>query len=354
MGEARTETRYDAAVVATMPYVAAALFLLYLVLAAVYPFLLPGRQALTLSAAAGFSAAGFAVLAWLASRAKLEASLAHPVAVAVVVVVSANAVLHMCVSGEPRHTTMVMLAVVGAGAALVSLRWLIGTLYAVWMGWLAGAAVVGADDRWVHYAASLIAATGLSVLVNVLRRQALDALFAARDVADAAAVRDELTGLANRRGLAMLGAQIVEHARRQGDAVHCVFVDVDHLKVVNEELGSESGDAVLSAVADALRTVTRATDVVARWSGDQFCVVGPGPGMAPMELERRVQMRVAEHSPVPPEVWTPKVSAGGAMLAPWDSGSLDTLLGKADQEMYLRRALRRESAQPSEAASPSE
>jgi len=93
---------------------------------------------------------------------------------------------------------------------------------------------------------------------------------------------------------------------------------------------------------------------VARWSGDQFCVVGPGPGMAPVELERRVQMRVAEHSPVPAEVWTPKVSAGGAMLAPWDSGSLDTLLGKADQEIYLRRAVRRESTQRSEAAAPSD
>jgi hypothetical protein len=38
------------------------------------------------------------------------------------------------------------------------------------------------------------------------------------------------------------------------------------------------------------------------------------------------------------------VSAGGAMLAPWDSGTLETLLGKADQEMYLRRALRKEGA----------
>ena len=37
------------------------------------------------------------------------------------------------------------------------------------------------------------------------------------------------------------------------------------------------------------------------------------------------------------------VSAGGAMLAPWDSGTLETLLGKADQEMHLRRSLRREA-----------
>jgi hypothetical protein len=60
-----------------------------------------------------------------------------------------------------------------------------------------------------------------------------------------------------------------------------------------------------------------------------------------MELERRLRDRVLLSPPVPLDVWEPKVCAGGAMLAPWDSGTLDTLLGKADQEMYLRRALRR-------------
>ena len=63
--------------------------------------------------------------------------------------------------------------------------------------------------------------------------------------------------------------------------------------------------------------------------------------MSPVELERRLRERMLLSPPVAPDLWDPKVCAGGAMLAPWDSGSLDTLLGKADQEMYLRRALRR-------------
>jgi GGDEF domain-containing protein len=83
---------------------------------------------------------------------------------------------------------------------------------------------------------------------------------------------------------------------------------------------------------------------VARWGGDEFCVVGPGPGMAPLELERRVREGVVLASEVPAEVWPVRVSAGGAMLAPWDSGTLETLLGKADQEMYLRRSLRKEAS----------
>jgi len=142
----------------------------------------------------------------------------------------------------------------------------------------------------------------------------------------------------------MVGGQIVELARRQGDAAHCIFVEISGLKLVNAQLGNDSGDDVIVAVAEALREVTRATDVVARWGGDEFCVVGPGPGMAPLELERRVRDTVRLHRPVPPEVWPVLVSAGGAMLAPWDSGTLETLLGKADQEMHLRRSLRREAS----------
>jgi diguanylate cyclase (GGDEF)-like protein len=142
----------------------------------------------------------------------------------------------------------------------------------------------------------------------------------------------------------MVGAQMVEQARRQGDAVHCLFVDIDGLKRVNERAGHAVGDEVIVAVAEALRAATRGTDVVARWGGDEFCVVGPGPGTAPLELERRVRDGVVLASEVPAEVWPVRVSAGGSMLAPWDSGTLETLLGKADQEMYLRRSLRKEAS----------
>jgi diguanylate cyclase (GGDEF)-like protein len=181
------------------------------------------------------------------------------------------------------------------------------------------------------------------VFVNHSRRTNVRELADLRAAAEAAAVRDHLTGVANRRGLAMVGSQMVEQARRQGDAVHCIFVDIDGLKRVNDALGPAVGDVVIVAVAEALRSATRGTDIVARWGGDEFCVVGPGPGMAPLELERRVRDGVVLASEVPAEVWPVRVSAGGAMLAPWDSGTLETLLGKADQEMYLRRSLRKEA-----------
>ena len=142
----------------------------------------------------------------------------------------------------------------------------------------------------------------------------------------------------------MFGAQIVEHAHRQSDPVHRIFVDISGLKKVNEHARHDAGDEVIVAVGEAMREVTRATDVVAGGGGDEFCVVGPGPGMASLELECRVRDMVALHLPVEPNVWQIRVSAGGAMLAPWDSATLDALLGKAGQELNLRRSLRREGS----------
>ena len=105
---------------------------------------------------------------------------------------------------------------------------------------------------------------------------------AGSDSAAQASVRDPLTGLVNRQGLSMMGQQIVETARRSGDAVHCVYIDIDQLRHVNEVAGEEDrATTSWSRSSDALRSITRGTDIVARWGGDEFCVIGPGPGMSP-------------------------------------------------------------------------
>jgi diguanylate cyclase (GGDEF)-like protein len=179
-------------------------------------------------------------------------------------------------------------------------------------------------------------------LLESSRREIERALAFAQD----ATVHDPLTSLANRKGLAMLGAQILETARRRGDAVYCMFLDVDGLARVNAEIGHAAGDDVLLTVSEALTSSTRATDAVARWGDDEFVVIGPGTGLAPLEMERRVRARCLENSPIPREKWPARISAGGAVLEPWDDGDMDTLLRQADREMHLRRALRREAAQP--------
>lgn len=262
-------------------------------------------------------------------------------AVGAILLVAAQGVVGLVVTDRVEWSLTVFVSLAAAGSALLTLRWLVAAMYTVWVGWLAGLAAADLDSWPVAWLVAAAAVTAVGAVSSVSRRNLAAELSTISSTAEQAAVRDALTGLVNRRGLSLLGQQIVEAARRTGDAVHCVYIDIDQLRHVNEMAGRESGDDVVISVADALRSITRGTDIVARWGGDEFCVIGPGPGMSPVELERRLRDRILLSPPVSPEIWDPKVCAGGAMLAPWDSGSLDTLLGKADQEMYLRRALRR-------------
>ncbi len=155
-------------------------------------------------------------------------------------------------------------------------------------------------------------------------------------------VLDGLTGAVNRTGADLVAVPMIEHARRSGQAVSCLYADVDGLRQVNEAVGLRGGDEVLQLVARAIRDSVRTTDLVCRWTGDEFVVVGPGTGMSPLELERRVRASLLQEAPVATEVWGGKVSIGSATLVPWDCGDLSTLADKAEKDMQLRRSLRRQ------------
>jgi diguanylate cyclase (GGDEF)-like protein len=195
---------------------------------------------------------------------------------------------------------------------------------------------------------ALALAVGATLAVTAVRRATADReeVERALEFAHDATVHDPLTDLANRKGLDLLGEQILESARRRGDAVYCVFIDVDGLGRVHGRLGQSGVDEVLLTVADALRRTTRKTDAVARWGDGEFVVFGPGTGLAPQEIERRIRAQCSENTTVDRTVWHARVSAGGAVLEPWDDGSVETLLRAANREMHLRRALRREAGVP--------
>jgi diguanylate cyclase (GGDEF)-like protein len=258
-------------------------------------------------------------------------------------------------TGDPAWTS---LAAIGAAAmGLGSLRGaaMAAVLAAAGIAWTVGLVlavrhvdlwVVQDTIRWGGQAAALV--IGAALAVFAARRAAADRQEVERalEFAQDATVHDTLTDLANGKGLDLLGEQILESARRRGDAVYCVFVDVDGLGRVHGRLGQSGVDEVLLTVADALRRTTRKTDAVARWGEGEFVVIGPGTGLAPQEMERRIRAQCSEHSTIDRNIWHARVSAGGAVLEPWDDGSIESLLRAANREMHLRRALRREAGVP--------
>ena len=133
------------------------------------------------------------------------------------------------------------------------------------------------------------------VILTALAIEAAVAIANARMVRrlEDAALLDPLTRLPNRRAWDRVREE------RPAEAYCVLAIDVDNLRIINDEGGHESGDAVLRTVADALRSSVRAGDFVARTGGDEFAVVVYGGSVAMTDaLSRRIQ-RFLYGSPVP-------------------------------------------------------
>lgn len=149
------------------------------------------------------------------------------------------------------------------------------------------------------------------------------------------ALRDPLTGLANRVLLQDRLTQALARMRRWGGPVAVVFADVDGFKVVNDSLSHEVGDQLLVAVAGRITALVRAVDTVARFGGDEFVLVMPGIGEE-VELDPVLQ-RIHEAMRAPFEVAGRSVAVSlsmGVTFATTPDADPLALVADADAAMY--------------------
>jgi diguanylate cyclase (GGDEF)-like protein/PAS domain S-box-containing protein len=145
---------------------------------------------------------------------------------------------------------------------------------------------------------------------------------------------DALTGLPNRVLLKDRSDQAIEIARRHGQQLAVLFLDLDHFKKVNDSLGHRVGDELLRQLSARLRSAVREQDTVARLGGDEFVLVLPGTDM---QGATHVATKVMELAAQPFQVdqtelaVTPSI---GIALYPDDGHDFDTLCKCADTAMY--------------------
>ena len=145
------------------------------------------------------------------------------------------------------------------------------------------------------------------------------------------AVTDTLTGLANRRGIDQHMRREVARVLRHGYRLSFALLDIDHFKNVNDRFGHGVGDEVLRRVAEAMGRTLRASDLAARWGGEEFLVVLTDTGLegARMCAER---IRTAVEALDVPRAGHVTISAGVAELNPGED--LSVALLRADEMLY--------------------
>lgn len=146
---------------------------------------------------------------------------------------------------------------------------------------------------------------------------------------------DPLTGLLNRRRFRSELDQYVSFTSRYGGRGAVMVIDIDGLKEVNDRYGHQTGDTLIRRVAEILRERVRATDLVARLSGDEFAVLMPQTDTTgALQLGEALRNEVAEGLPLNAEISAATISVGIAMFGSQDNSGAEAVLVAADQAMY--------------------
>lgn len=92
-------------------------------------------------------------------------------------------------------------------------------------------------------------------------------------------LKDELTGLYNRRYIKERMYEEVSRSNRFGNVVSCIILDIDKFKAVNDAYGHEAGDMVLKEISEVIQQNVRTVDIVGRYGGEEFVVILPQTGL---------------------------------------------------------------------------
>ena len=159
------------------------------------------------------------------------------------------------------------------------------------------------------------------------------------------AMRDELTGLFNRRGFFELARSMMTTARLTEQPLTLFFADLDGLKQINDRHGHEEGDEAIRAAAKVLLATFRQDDVVSRLGGDEFVILTRANNLESLpEIEQRLDRHFADFDASVRKPYRLGCSLGGILIAGDSAEGLDQMLARADQLLYA--AKRRRKAAP--------
>jgi diguanylate cyclase (GGDEF)-like protein len=149
------------------------------------------------------------------------------------------------------------------------------------------------------------------------------------------ATHDSLTGLANRESVIHQLPALISHAERRQSGLAVLFLDLDHFKFINDSLGHAAGDQLLKFVAERTGMITRKSDLVARFAGDEFviCIQDVSGPQAPAAVASNLLETLNDPYLLEgDEIWV--TASIGIAVYPGDGRNAEELLRNSDMAMY--------------------
>jgi diguanylate cyclase (GGDEF)-like protein len=180
---------------------------------------------------------------------------------------------------------------------------------------------------------------GAGILTSIVLFFLTVALVTAWNRAHHLSMRDPLTGLYNRRYLEETMGRELPRARRLGESVGVIVLDIDHFKNLNDTYGHDAGDFVLERTGELLRAATRNSDIACRFGGEEFAVILPGATLLVARNRAEAIRAALESLEIDFEgklIGPLTVSAGVASMPPHGQDWTHTLQ-QADRALYTAK-----------------
>ena len=154
-----------------------------------------------------------------------------------------------------------------------------------------------------------------------------------------AANTDVLTGLYNERGFIALAEHQLRVSDREKRNLVLIYIDLNNMKIINDNFGHEEGDRALIDTANILRKSFRGSDVLGRLGGDEFAVLLTEPSEQDIEqiICEHIQQNFNSHNEQGGRPYMLSTSVGIAHYNPSDHCTLSDLLTAADKLMYMKK-----------------
>jgi diguanylate cyclase (GGDEF)-like protein/PAS domain S-box-containing protein len=185
-----------------------------------------------------------------------------------------------------------------------------------------------ADLSLVSYVADLI-------WTIIVQKRADERILELNGALEELAMKDELTGMANRRAFFAFASRDLQKAKRYSTPIAFIMIDIDHFKETNDENGHDFGDAALAKVSSTISAGVRDVDVAARLGGEEFGIFMPQTNLADAAaIAERIRVSVSEACAVIKGRRLGITVSAGVAGNPKGSCGLDELMRKADEALY--------------------